>query len=468
MVVGDTSEYVYLDVGFSHPVASSASEYVYLDIITMSQLAEVYVEALAIPAATPSNLVESYVEALAVPTATPGNLIDAYIEVLTPIAVAGTFGQDPRIAALTGKALWLRAKDVAGYSGDGVGMWTDKSGSNNNGTGAGSYPTVAFATTPLGGNSVQFANAGNFTFGSVIKPLAIAKSTTPPEIATAAITGASGVGGSWVTASGDMPTWWQVQLRSAQIVTSYAITRRDDIPGRNIKDFTFQGSNDGASWTVLDTQTGITWPTPGQIQTFSFSNSTSYSYYRVNITANNGDAYTSILEITFGGATIDPVVAEIWAVIKSESTGVNGLWKWNSGNAYVGGTNGHSFYPYSSGYVVEAFGAVSPVGSFPDSVQAWHIYRVVDTGANQMTYLDGVQKSNVALSAGGGPEWGTAAWIGKTMWGGGSSAFFTGKIAEVIVRSQVSTALEAGDITNYLQAEHFIVPLTFQGWGIPL
>ena len=123
--------------------------------------------------------------------------------------------------------------------------------------------------------------------------------------AYAAIDGIVAGNTGWID-NASLPTWWQVQFVSAQAVTSYAIVRNDSFPNRNIKDFTFQGSNDGVAWVTLDTQVGITWPTAGQTQTFTIPNTTTYLYYRVYITANNGDSYTTIMEINLGGIVASP------------------------------------------------------------------------------------------------------------------------------------------------------------------
>jgi len=57
------------------------------------------------------------------------------------------------------------------------------------------------------------------------------------------------------------------------------------------KDWTFEGSNTGA-WggeeTVLDTVTGESF-TQQEWKDYTFDNSTSYRYYRIDVTANNGD-----------------------------------------------------------------------------------------------------------------------------------------------------------------------------------
>lgn len=92
--------------------------------------------------------------------------------------------------------------------------------------------------------------------------------------------------------------WLRVQLSSATVETSYAIRRRDDFTTRNPGAWTFEGSNDGSSWTTLDTRSSITWPTAGETKTFTFSNSTSYLYYRLNVTANTGDTYLSVRELS--------------------------------------------------------------------------------------------------------------------------------------------------------------------------
>jgi hypothetical protein len=71
---------------------------------------------------------------------------------------------DPTI--LSGKRLWLRAKDNTGANGSAVTSWADKSGLANNATATGTTPTVATATTPNGGRSVAFGGAGYYTFAN--------------------------------------------------------------------------------------------------------------------------------------------------------------------------------------------------------------------------------------------------------------------------------------------------------------
>lgn len=110
-----------------------------------------------------------------------------------------------------------------------------------------------------------------------------------------------GNAGSYWTTAATQSGWLRFQCSRSLVVTSYQIRRRDDIPNRNVKTWTFEGSTDGASWTVLDTQTNITWPTASETKTFTFTNSTAYSWYRLNVSANNGDTYLSVAELVVSG-----------------------------------------------------------------------------------------------------------------------------------------------------------------------
>ncbi len=118
-------------------------------------------------------------------------------------------------------------------------------------------------------------------------------STTKPTHAFIAAEGTNG----WLTNGTALPQWLRLQFPNAVICTSYALFPWyvDNYPGRAPKTWTFEGSNDGSSWTTLDTQTNYTaWASSTERTAFSFSNSTAYSYYRINISANQGNTYTGI------------------------------------------------------------------------------------------------------------------------------------------------------------------------------
>ena len=67
---------------------------------------------------------------------------------------------------------------------------------------------------------------------------------------------------------------------------------------QNPTQWTFEGSNDASSWTVLDTQTETHDPS-GTItsKAYEFTNSTAFRYYRINITAVNGDNSLILFEV---------------------------------------------------------------------------------------------------------------------------------------------------------------------------
>jgi hypothetical protein len=102
---------------------------------------------------------------------------------------------------------------------------------------------------------------------------------------------------SWTSAS-NIPQWLCVQLATAAIYTEYCIGSYPD--GRSPTGWTFQGSNDGSTWTTLDTQTGISGWATSTFKNFTFSNSTAYLYYRVNISAGGDGSYVSISRFRLG------------------------------------------------------------------------------------------------------------------------------------------------------------------------
>lgn len=85
----------------------------------------------------------------------------------------------------------------------------------------------------------------------------------------------------------------ELDLGSASYTAGYTIAGSLSALNRSPKAWTFQGSNDNSAWTTLDTKTNqITWSPIGASfgkLSFPVSGAGSYRYYRVNITANNGD-----------------------------------------------------------------------------------------------------------------------------------------------------------------------------------
>ncbi|MPN25994.1 hypothetical protein SDC9_173416 [bioreactor metagenome] len=83
-------------------------------------------------------------------------------------------------------------------------------------------------------------------------------------------------------------TWMMWHMDRPFVANNYELTAANDAPERDPKDWKLEGSNDGVNWTLLDQQSGITFPTRFYKRKFVITNPGEYSYYRIDITANNG------------------------------------------------------------------------------------------------------------------------------------------------------------------------------------
>ncbi|SCG68947.1 ThuA domain-containing protein [Micromonospora inositola] len=136
------------------------------------------------------------------------------------------------------------------------------------------------------------------------KPVsATASAENPPnETAAKAIDGSTGT--KWLAFS---PTGWlAAKLAKPVVVSRYALTSANDSPGRDPKDWTLQGSQDGTTWTDLDTRTGESFPQRFQTKQYSFDNGTAYQHYRLNVTANSGEPLVQLAELWLIGPDAGP------------------------------------------------------------------------------------------------------------------------------------------------------------------
>ena len=79
--------------------------------------------------------------------------------------------------------------------------------------------------------------------------------------------------------------WLQLEYYEPQIAGSYTFTSANDASGRDPKNWTVQGSNNGTTWTTLDTRTDQVFESRFLTKTFIFPNTTPYLFYRINVTA---------------------------------------------------------------------------------------------------------------------------------------------------------------------------------------
>ena len=98
--------------------------------------------------------------------------------------------------------------------------------------------------------------------------------------------------------SGDGPVAWIVyQLPAAKAVTAYSITSANDEPGRDPKNWKLQGSNDGNTWTDLDTQSDQKFSNRYETKKYMVYGGASYKYYRLYITATS-DTGNSMIQLS--------------------------------------------------------------------------------------------------------------------------------------------------------------------------
>lgn len=127
-----------------------------------------------------------------------------------------------------------------------------------------------------------------------------------------------------------------------KIITQYAIT--GPVSGQSTmapKTWTFEGSYDGSSWTVLDTQTNAAAWSAIEQRTFTFTNQRAYRTYRLNITANEGS-----------GSNLSIVELRLYAAAITASVDLDGVGTFSSVNPFaVVDSGGYSINVLSKGAV---------------------------------------------------------------------------------------------------------------------
>jgi alpha-L-fucosidase len=189
----------------------------------------------------------------------------------------------------------------------------------------------------------------------------------------------------WFNGNGGTTGWLQYQFGgTAWAVSQYRIASANDVPGRDPRNWQLQGSTNGVNWVTLDTRANQTFAARFSFNTYNLTNILAFPYYRLNITANNGDgAGLQLSELQLFAEPPGPqgLVAS-WtngqvALNWSRLTGATGYLvkrSTNSGSGFaaiagMGGTNytdsavtnGTTYY-----YVVSATNAL---GASPNSIE---------------------------------------------------------------------------------------------------
>ncbi|MBS1566224.1 MAG: gliding motility-associated C-terminal domain-containing protein [Bacteroidetes bacterium] len=167
--------------------------------------------------------------------------------------------------------------------------------------------------------------------------------------------------GTKYLAFGSVPAggfWIQYKAKNTWVATGYTITSANDASGRDIKTWQFQGSNDGSTWSVLDTRTGVLFPKRSTQYKFTFANTAAFTYYRLLVTANNGATDGVMTQIgeweIWGMNTAAPAVPTSLAVTNTGYNNVTLTWVDNATNE-----SGFQIERSEDGVVYSAVGTVA-------------------------------------------------------------------------------------------------------------
>ena len=108
----------------------------------------------------------------------------------------------------------------------------------------------------------------------------------------------------WLDVSGTSWISYQFAGSKAYVITQYKVTSGNDTatyPGRALKSWVLRGSNDGTSWTPLDTQANVADTANADTRVYNFSNTTSYKIYKLDNVVSNGDGLIQMDELRLLG-----------------------------------------------------------------------------------------------------------------------------------------------------------------------
>ncbi|WP_029893318.1 discoidin domain-containing protein [Desulfohalovibrio reitneri] len=173
---------------------------------------------------------------------------------------------------------------------------------NGDGTAGVTLTAPIYGTARVNTDQVPVMSA-NSQAGVTVTASSSRTPLTPPHGAFDSI-GGNDEGATYWNASTTKNEWLQVAFPGATTINGYTIRSKDD--GGNLSrlphGFDFEGSDDGANWTTLDSQTSVVWESGGEKQ-FNLSSPARYKYYRLYVYTENGSGdYIQVPEMQLLGS----------------------------------------------------------------------------------------------------------------------------------------------------------------------
>ncbi len=195
--------------------------------------------------------------------------------------------------------------------------------------------------------------------------------------------------------------WVQYKLSEPVKVVLYALGSANDAPERDPRDWTLRASNDGQTWTTLDTQVDQSFSERFQMKEYPIVNDQAYLYYRLDITRNHGADIVQLAEWQISNGEVAPPQTTVMrsAVGKGPRSAYNA--KTNVGFTGVraleyGGEHTSDGRGYSYNKVFDVDVAVTPATELsyvifpnfvPDDLSYPSTYAAVDLAFTDGTYL---------------------------------------------------------------------------------
>ncbi|XVS63471.1 GH92 family glycosyl hydrolase [Actinosynnema sp. CA-299493] len=140
------------------------------------------------------------------------------------------------------------------------------------------------------------------------------------------------VSSKWLTFT---PTGWaRFTFTEPVAVRRYALSSANDAPERDPKDWTLRGSDDGTTWTPVDTRAGEVFAERFQTKVYDLANTTAFKHYRLDISATAGGVdLIQLAEVQFSDGSTTPPAKNMRTTV---GKGANGGYNAKAGAGFTG------------------------------------------------------------------------------------------------------------------------------------